>query len=139
MSQFFTSGGQSIGTSASVPISKYSGLVSFRIDWLDLLAVQGTFKSVLQHYNSKASTLWCSAFFMVQLSHPYMTTGKNIALTRWTFVSKVMSLPFNMLSKFAITFLPRSKSLNFMAAVMVCSDFEAPQNKVSHCFPIYFP
>ena len=80
------------------PFDEYSGLISFRIDWFDLLAVQGTLKSLLQHYNSKASILWSSAFFMVQFSHPYMTTGKTIALIRWTFVSKVMSLLFNMLS-----------------------------------------
>ena len=86
-----------------------SGLISSRMDWLDLLAVQGTLKSLLQHHSSKASTLQCSAFFIVQLSHPYMTTGKTIALTRWTFVCKVMSLLFNMLSRFIIAFLPRSK------------------------------
>ena len=85
------------------PSNQHSGLISFRMDWLDLLAVQGTFKSLLQHYSSKASILWCSAFFMVQLSHPYMTTGKTIALTRWTFVDKVMSLLFNILSMFVIT------------------------------------
>ena len=88
----------------------YSGLISFRMDWLDLLAVQGTVKSLLQHHSSKASIL-CSAFFIVQLSHPYMTTGKTIALTRWTFVGKVMSLLFNMLSRLVIGFLPRSKCL----------------------------
>ena len=93
------------------PSSEYSGLISFMMDWLDLLAVQGTLKSLLQHHSSKASTLWLSAFFIVQLSHPYMTTGKIIALTRWTFVSKVMSLLFNMLSRLVITFLPRSKCL----------------------------
>ena len=93
------------------PSNEYSGLISFRIDWLDLLAVQGTLKSLLQHHNSKASILWHSAFFMVQLSHLYMTTGKTIALTRWTFVGKVMSLLFNMLSRLVITFLPRSKHL----------------------------
>ena len=93
------------------PFNEYSGLISFRADWLDLLAVQGTLKSLLQHYSSKASILWHSAFFMVQLSHPYMTTGKIIALTRWTFVGKVMSLFFNMLSRFIIAFLPRSKHL----------------------------
>ena len=82
-----------------------------RMDWFDLLAVQGTLKSLLQHHSSKASTLWCSAFFMVQLAHPYMTTGKIIALTRWTFVGKVMSLCFNMLSRLDIAFLPRSKRL----------------------------
>ena len=93
------------------PSNEYSGLISFRIDWLDLLAVLGTLKSLLQHHSSKASILQCSAFFMVQLSHPYMTTGKTIALTRWTFVGKVMSLFFNMLSRWVITFLPRSKHL----------------------------
>ena len=85
--------------------NEYSGLISFRIDWLDLLAVQGTLKSLLQHHSSKASVLQCSALFMVQLSHPYMTTGKTTALTRWTFVGKEMSLPFNMLSRLVITFL----------------------------------
>ena len=89
--------------------NEHPGLISFRMDWLDLLAVQGTLKSLLQHHSSKASILWCSAFFIVQLSHPYMTTGKTIALTRWTFVGKVMSLLFNMLSRLVITFLPRSK------------------------------
>ena len=91
--------------------SEYSVLISFRIDWFDLLAVQGTLKSLLQHHSSKASILQCSAFFIVQLSHPYMTTGKTIALTRWTLVGKVMSLLFNKLSKMVITFLPRSKCL----------------------------
>ena len=90
---------------------EYSGLISFMTDWLDLLAVPGTLKSILQHHSSKASILRRSAFFMVQLSHPYMTTGKTIALTRWTFVGKVMSLPFNMLLRLDITFLPRSKHL----------------------------
>ena len=93
------------------PSNEYSGLISFRVDWLDLLAVQGTLKSLLQHYSSKASILWHSAFFIVQLSHPYMTTGKTIALTRQTFVGKVMSLLFNVLSRLVITFLPRSKRL----------------------------
>ena len=93
------------------PSSEYSGLISFRMDWLDLLSVQGTFKSLLQHHSSKASILWRSAFFILQLSHPYMTTGNTIALTRWTFVGKVMSLLFNMLSRLIITFLPRSKRL----------------------------
>ena len=93
------------------PSSEYSGMISFRMDWLDLLAVQGTLKSLLQHQCSKASILWHSAFFIVQLSHPYMTTGKTIALTRQTFAGKVMSLFFNMLSRLLITFLPRSKSL----------------------------
>ena len=94
-----------------IPSSEYSGLIFFRIDWFDLLPVQGTLKSLLQHNSSKASVLRCSAFFMIQLTHPYMTTGKTIALTRWTFVGKVMSLLFHMLSRFVIAFLPRSKHL----------------------------
>ena len=93
------------------PSNEHSGLVSFRIDWLDLLAVQGTCKSLVQHHSSKSSILWGSAFFKVQLSHPYMTTGKTIALTRWTFFGKVIPLLFNMLSRLIITFLPRSESL----------------------------
>ena len=98
--------------SVSMSLSnEYSGLISFRMDWLDLLAVQGTLKSLLQHYSSKASILRCSAFFIVQLSHPYMNTGKTIPLTRWTFIDKVMSLFFNMLSRLVIAFLPRSKRL----------------------------
>ena len=106
------------------PSNEYSGLLSFRIDWLDLLATQETLKSLLQYHSSKASVLWCSAFFIVQLWHLYMTTGKTIALTRWTFVGKVMVLLFNMLSMFVIAFLPRSKHL-LMAAVTICSDFGA--------------
>ena len=113
------------------------------MDWLDLLAVQGTLKSLLQHHSSKASILQCSAFFIVQLLHPYMTTGKTIALTRWTFVAQVMSLLFNMLSRLVTTFLPRSKCLLISwlqspSAVIL----EPPQNKVTHClhcFPIYLP
>ena len=93
------------------PSKEHPGLISFRMDWLDLLAVQGTLKSLLQHHSSKASILWRSAFFTVQLSHPYMTTGKTTALTRWTLVGKVMSLLFNMLSKLLITFLPKNKHL----------------------------
>ena len=121
------------------PSNEHPGLISLRIDWLDLLEVQGTLKSLLQHHSSKASILQPSAFFIVQLSHPHMTTGKTVALTRRTFVGKVMSL-FNMLSRLVITFLPRSKCLLIlMAAVTICSDFGAPQNKVSHCFPIYLP
>ena len=95
------------------PSNEYSGLISFRMDWLDLLAVQGTLKSCLQHHSSKASILQCSAFIVVQLSHPYMTTGKTIALTRWTFAGKVMSLLFNILSRLIIAFLPRNKHLFF--------------------------
>ena len=113
--------------------NEHSRLISFRMDWLDLLAVQGTLKSLLQHHSAKASVLRCSAFFIVQLSHPYMTTGKTIALTRWTFVGKVMPLLFNMLSRLVLTYLPRSKCLNFMATVTVRSDFGAQKNKVSHC------
>ena len=93
------------------PSNEYSGLISFRMDWLDVLAVQGALKSLLQHHSSKTSVLWHPAFFIVQISHPCMTTGKTIALTRWTFVGKVMSLLFNMLSRLVITFLPRSKHL----------------------------
>ena len=120
----------------------YSGLISIRIDWFDLLAVQETLKSLLQYHSSKASILQCSAFFIVQLSYPYMTTGKTIALTRWTFVSKVMSLLFNMLSRLVVPFLPRNKCLSFIAAVTICSDFGSPKYKVCecfHCFPIYLP
>ena len=110
-SQFFTSGGQSIGVSASASVLpiEYLGLFSFRMDWLDLLAVQGTRKSLLQHHSSKASIFRHSAFFTGQPSHPYMTTGKTRALTRQTFVGKVMSLLFNMLSRFLIAFLPRNQ------------------------------
>ena len=113
MGWLFASGGQSIGTSAlaTVLLMNIQGWFPFRIDWFDLLAVQGTLKSLPQHHSSKASILWHSAFFIVQLSHPYMTTGKTIALTRWTFVGKVTSLLFNMLSRLVITFLPRSKCL----------------------------
>ena len=113
LSQLFASSGQSIRVfSFSISLSnKYSRLITFMMDWLNLLAVQGTLKSLLQHHTSKASILQHSAFFVVQLSHPYMTTGKTIALTRWTFVSKVTSLIFNMLSKLVIAFLPRSKHL----------------------------
>ena len=125
------------------PSNEYSGLISFRIDRLDLLAVQGTLKSLLQHHSSKSSILQHSAFFMVQLSHPYMTTGKTIALTIWSFVSKVISLLFNMVSRFVIAFLPRSKHcliswLQSPSAVIL----EPSKYKVSHCFhcfPIYFP
>ena len=94
-----------------IPSKEIPGLISFRMDWLDLLSVQGTLKSLLQHHSLKASILQCSTFFTVQLSHPYMTTGKTIALTRWTFIGKVKSLLFNMLSRLVITFLPRSKCL----------------------------
>ena len=116
------------------PSNEYSGLISFRIDWFDLLAVQRTLNSLLQHHSSKASVLQHSVFFIVHLSHLYMITGQTIALTRWTFVGKVMSLLFNMLSRFVTILLLRSKCLNFMAAVTVHSDFGAQENKVCHCF-----
>ena len=111
MSQLFSSDGKNIKVSASVLSMNIKGLTSFRIDWFDLLAVQGTLKSLLQHHSSKASILWPSAFFIVQLSHSYVGTGKAIALTRWTYVGKVTSLLFSMLSRFVIAFLPRSKCL----------------------------
>jgi len=108
------------------PSNEYSGLISFRMDWLDLLAVWGTLKSLLQHHSSKASILWRSAFFIVQFSHSYMTTGKTTALTRWTFVGKVMSLLFNMLSRLDTCSLKEQVSFNFLAAVTICCDFRAP-------------
>ena len=125
------------------PSNEYSGLISFRMDWLDLLAVQGTLKSLLQYHSSNASILRRSAFFTVQLSHPYMTTGKTIALTRWTFVGKVISLLFNMLSRLVITFLPRSKRLLISWLQSPSAVILEPRKiKVWHCFhcvPIYFP
>ena len=124
------------------PSNYYSGLISFRIDWFDLLAVHRTLKSLLQHHSSKASILQCSAFFIVQLSHPYMTTGKTKALTRWTFVGKVISLLFNMLSRLAITFLPRSKGLSISWLQSPSAVILEPQKIKSvsiHCFPIYLP
>ena len=129
--------------SFSISLSnEYSGLISFRIDWLDLLAVQGTLKSLLQHHSSKAWILQHSAFFMVQLSHPYMTTAKTIALTRWTFVSKVMSLLFNVLSRCATAFLPRNKSLSIswlQSPSKVTGAQEKKEKKVCHSFPFYLP
>ena len=126
------------GISKEIP-----GLISFRVDWLDLLAVQGTLKSLLQHHSSKASILRRSAFFTIQLSHPYMTTGKTIALTRWTLVGKVMSLLLNILSRLVITFLPRSKCILIsLLQSPICSDFGAQKSKVCYCFPcfpIYLP
>ena len=142
MSQFFASDGQSIGSCSFniSPSNEYSGLISFRMDWLDLLAVQGTLMSLLQHHSSKASILRCSAFFTVQLSHPYMTTGKTIALTRWTFVGKVISLLFNTLSRFVMAFLPRSKHLLISWLQSPSAVILEPQKVKSHsfhCFPIY--
>ena len=121
------------------PSKEHPGLISFRMYWLDLLAV----KSLLQHNSSKESVIWHSAFFIVQLSHPYLTTEKTIALTRWTFVSKVISLLFNMLSRFVMAFLPRSKRLliSWLQSLSTVT-LEPPQNKVCHCFhcfPIYVP
>ena len=145
MSQFFTWGGQSIGASASASShsNKYSGLISFRIDWFDLLAVQGTFRSLLQHHSSKASILRHSAFFTVQLSHPYMTTGKTTALTIQTVVGKVMSLLINMLSRFVIAFLPKSKHLLISwlqsPSAMILEPQENKDSHCFHCFPIYLP
>ena len=123
------------------PSNEYSGLISFRTDWFNL-AVQGTLRSLLQHRSSKASILWHSAFFMVQHSHPYMTTGKTIALTRWTFVGKVKSLLFNRLSRFVIAFLPRSKCL-LISWLQSPSAVILEPRKIKchcfHCFPIYLP
>ena len=122
------------------PSIEYSGLISFRIDWFDLLAVQGTLWSLLQHHSSKASVLRHSAFFIVQLSHPYTTTGKTIALTRRTFIGKVTSLLFNILSRLVNSHSSKEQvSFNFMAAVTICSDFEALQNSLTlfrHLFPM---
>ena len=144
MIQLFTSGAQNIKSfSFNIsPSSEHLGLNPFRMDWMDLLGVHRTLKSLLQHQSSTASILQHSAFFIVQLSHPYMITGKTIALTRRTFVGKVTSLLFNMMSRLVIALLPRSKHLNFMAAVTIHSDSGAQENKVSHCFhyfPIYLP
>ena len=127
------------------PSNEYSGLISFRMDWFDFLAVQGILKSLLQHHSLKASILWHSAFFIVRLSYPYMTIGKTIALTRWTFSGKVISLLFNMLSIFVIDLSFSSKeqaSFNFMASVTTYSNFGGQENKICHCFhyfPIYLP
>ena len=121
-----------------IPSKEIPGLISFKMDWLDLLVVQGTLKSLLQHHSSKASILRHSAFFTVQLSHPYMTTGKTIALTKQTFVDKVMSLLFNMLPRLVITFLPRSKHLLISwLEINICSDFGAPKNKSLTLFPLF--
>ena len=125
------------------PSNEYSRLISFRVDWLDFLAVQGTLKSLLQHHSSESSIPQCSAFFIVQLSHPYMTTGKTIPLTIWTFVGKVMSLLFNMLFSLVIAFLPRSKHLliSWLQSPSTVI-LKPPQNKGCHCFhclPIYLP
>ena len=121
--------------------NEYSGLISFRTDWFDLLAVQGTLKSLLQHHNSKASIVQCSVFFMAQLSHLYIITGKTIALTTWTFVLKVMSLLFKTLSRFVIAFLPRSKCLLISWLKSPSAVIFEPKKicHCFHCFPIYLP
>ena len=124
------------------PFDEHPGLISIRMDWFYLLAVQGTLKNLFQHHSSKASILWCSAFFIVQLSHPYMTTGKTIVLTRCTFVGKVMSLLCNMLFRLVITFLPRSKHLSVSWLQSPSAVILEPKKIVwhcFHCFPIYFP
>ena len=136
MSWLFSSSGQSIGASASASVLPI--LISFRIDWFDLLAFQGTLKSLLQHHNSKASILRCSVFFMVQHSHLYLTIGKNIGLTIWNFVSKVMSLLFNMLSRFVIAFLPRGKSLLTLWLQSPSAVILEPKETICHCFH-FFP
>ena len=140
MSQFFTSD-WSFSFNIS-PSKEYSGLIPFRMDWLDLLAVQGTLKSLLLHHSSKASILWCSAFFIVQLSHPYMTTRKTITLTRRTFVGKVMCLLFNMLSRLVIAFLPRSKRLLIswlQSPSAVILEWKKNSLSLFHCFLVYLP
>ena len=124
------------------PSNEYSGLISLQIDWFDLLVVQGTLKSLLHTIVQKRQFFQHLEFFIVQLSHPCKTTGKTIALTRQTFVGEVMSLLFNMLSRFVVAFLPRSNRLNFMSAFTICSDFGAQEKKACHCFhyfPIYLP
>ena len=124
------------------PSNKHSGLISFRVNWLDILAVQGTLKSLLQHHSSRASIFQHSAFYIDQLSHPYMTTGKTITLTRWTFVGKVRPLLFNMLSRLVITFLPRSKCLLISWLQSPSAVMLEPRKIVSHCFhsfPLYLP
>ena len=125
------------------PLNEYSGSISFRIDWFDLLAVQGTLKSLLQHHSLEASVLWCSGFFMVQLSHLYMTIGKTIALTRQTFAGTIMSLLFNLLSRLVIVFLPKSKHL-LISRLQAPSKLILEPRKIKSChcfhfFPIYMP
>ena len=141
MSQLSTSGGQSTGVSASASVPPMNTQDWSPLGWTGWISLQskGLFKSLLQHHYSKASIPRCSAFFIVQLSHPYMTTGKTIALTRRIFVDKVMSLLFNMLSRLIITFLPRSQRLLISWLWSLSAVILEPQNKVWHCFPIYFP
>ena len=147
MCWLFTSASQKYWSFSISPSSEYSGLISFRIDWFDLLVVQGTLKSLPQHHSLKASILWYSVFFRVQLLHLYMINGKTIALTIWTFTGKVMSLLFNMLSRFVTAFLPSPSFqgpsvFNFMSAVTICHNTGAQENKVCHCFhffPFFLP
>ena len=145
VNQFFTSGGQGVGASAlaSVLPVNIPGLISLRIDWFDFLSVQGTLKSLLQHHSSKASVLQRSDFFMVQLSHPHMTTGKTITLTRRTFVGKVMSLLLNMLSRLIIAFLPRSKLLLILwlqsPSAVILEPRKIKSDTVFCCFPVCLP
>ena len=135
MSWLFTSCGHGTGDSASALVLTVNIQDWFPLGWTGWISLQSKgLSSLLQHHSSKASILWHSAFFIVQLSHPFMTTGKTIALTIWTFVGKVKSLLFNMLSRLVIVFVQGTASFNFMAAVTICSDFGTPQNKVSHCF-----
>ena len=138
MCQLLASGGQWSFSFNISPSNEHPGLISFRMDWLDLLAVQGTLKSLLQHHSSKASISWCSAFFVVKLSHPYMTTGKSITLTRQTFIGKVMSLLLNMLSRLVITFLPRNKCLLISwlqsPSVVILEPRKIKSATVSHLF-----
>ena len=145
MNPFFPAGGQSIGVSASTSVLPVNTQDWSPLGWIAGISLQSKglcFKSLLQHHSLKASILQHSAFFIVQISHPYMTTGKTIALSRWTFIGRLMSLLFNMLSRLVITFLPRSTHFfYFMATVTICSDFGAPKNKVwhcFHCFPIWW-
>ena len=136
MNQLFASGGQSIGVSASTSVLPTNTQNWFSLGWTGWISLQSKgFSRVF----SNTTVLWRSAFFVVQFSHPYMITGKTTALTRWTIVGKAMSLLFNMLSRLVITFLPRNKCLLISRLQSICSDFGAPQNKVSHCFPIYLP
>ena len=135
MSQLFVSGDQSYWSFASISVLPMNTQDWSPLEWTGWISLQ--LKGLLQHHSSKASILQRSAFFIVQLSNPYTTTGKNITLTRWNFVDKVMSLFFNMLSRLIINFLPMNKSFNFMAAITICSDFGAQKNKVSHCFPCF--
>ena len=138
MSWLFTLGGQSYWSFSITPCKEYSGLISFRIEWFDLLAFQGILKSLLQHCSLKASVVWHSAFFMVQLLHLYLTTGKTIALTIWTFVGNGMSLPFNTMSRFVVAFLPWRKCVLISWLQSLSTVILEPKKIVCHCFH-FFP